>query len=127
GALSIQIQPVSDEIQHYYGLSSKKGAFVQDVRADGPADRAGMKDGDIIVAVDGKPVDTTETLIQMISARRPGDTVALGILRDARNPNETAPVVRNMNLKVKLADRSDTLRASNTGEDEEQGDEGGGE
>src|SRR5262249_54688537 len=50
GALSIQIQPVTDEIQHYYKLPTKKGAFVQKVSADGPAERAGMKDGDIIVA-----------------------------------------------------------------------------
>lgn len=114
GALSIQIQPVTDEIQHYYKLPAKKGAFVQKVSADGPAERAGMKNGDIIVSVDGKSVDTTENLIQMISAHRPGDTVALVVLRDGRN----------VNLKVKLADRSDTLRASNSGDEEEEGEEG---
>ena len=116
GALSIQIQPVTDEIQHYYKLPAKKGAFVQKVSADGPAERAGMKNGDIITTVDGKSVDTTENLIQMISAHRPGDTVSLGVLRDGRN----------VNLKVKLADRSETLRASNSGDEEEEGEEGEG-
>src|SRR5262249_55998879 len=102
--------PGTEEIQHNYKPPKKKGAFVQKVSGDGPAERAGMKDGDIIVAVDGKSVDTTETLIQMISAHRPGDTVGLGVLRDGRN----------VNLKVKLADRSETLRASNRGGDADQ-------
>ena len=69
-----------------------------------------MKDGDIILSVDHKPIDGTENLIQMVSSHRPGETVNIGILRDGKD----------ITLTVKLADRSETLLASNEGGDEEE-------
>jgi serine protease Do len=114
GALSIGIQPVTEEMAKYYNLPSRKGAFVQTVTPDGPADRAGMQKGDIILSVDGRDIAETGELIKTISARRPGESVNVGILRDGKN----------MTLKVKLIDRKETLKASMRSEgDQDQGDD----
>jgi serine protease Do len=90
------------------------------VNEDGPAARAGLKNEDVIASVDGKPVDTTESLIQMISRHRPGDTVTLGVFRCRESGGEGCDA-REVTLKVKLADRSETLQAANEGSDEEEG------
>ena len=116
GALEIGIRQVTDEQQAYYKLGSKKGAFVETVDTKGPASRAGMKMGDIILSVDGKEISDTAELIGLISARKPGETVTVGVLRDGRP----------MTLKVKLTDRVETLRA-NKEEGADEGEEGGDE
>ena len=62
--------------------AGEKGARVELVVGDGPADRAGIKQGDEILAVDGKPVKTPEEYLQAIGdARKPGDRVKLTVLR----------------------------------------------
>jgi serine protease Do len=115
GALAIGIVPIDDKKAKYYGLPNRKGAFVQNVAKDGPAARAGMEVGDIILSVDGREIGETGELIQIISAHRPGETVEVGVLRDGR------PV----KLRVKLTDRMETLRASAREPDgsEEEGDD----
>jgi serine protease Do len=113
GYLNVQIGPIDKKSQAYYGLADRRGALVQKVNEGGPAARAGMEDGDIIVSVDGKTIDGTEDLIQMISSHRPGETVSLGVLRDGKD----------VTLKVKLADRAETFTASTDG-DESEGEEG---
>jgi len=119
GALSISVKPVSDDIQKYYHLPNKKGAFVDGVNPGGPADRAGMKAGDIITSVDSKEIDETSELIRLISAHKPGETVSVGVLRE-----EPLRSLEAKTLRVKLADRAVTLAASAAQEPEESDDEG---
>ncbi len=64
------------------GLSPGEGAAVVEVISDGPADRAGIHAGDVIVAVDGEQVRPAERLRRMIRAHQPGDSIRLEILRD---------------------------------------------
>ena len=62
--------------------SSESGAYVQSVTPGGAADQAGIKAGDIIVSVDGLPIQTFNDLRGTISAYSPGDSVTVGVLRD---------------------------------------------
>ena len=56
GWLGVQIQPVNTDIADSLGLKDAKGALVSEPQADGPAEKAGIKAGDVITAVDGKDV-----------------------------------------------------------------------
>src|SRR5688500_2803553 len=83
---------MSDALAKSFGYGSKAGALVQDVSPDGPAAKAGLKAGDIIIKRDGKPVNDTVTFRNAIAQTAPGTTVTLGVWRDGKEQT----------LKVKL-------------------------
>ena len=120
GYLSIQIEAVDEAKRKFYGLSERKGAFVQKVNEDGPAARAGVKNGDVIVSVDGQPVDNTESLIQMVSSNRPGNTITLGLVR-CREAGGEGCSPQDIAVKVKLADRAESVVASSEGAESGRG------
>jgi len=113
GYLGITIQDIQTEMRpedrEVFGLEGKHGAFIQSVVPDLPADRAGLKEGDAIVTVDGQPINSSDDLIRTISAKVPGAQVALGVIRDGKDRKLTA----------QLADRTDNVtRASREEPDE---------
>ena len=61
------------------GMFPRQGALVQSVSPDSPAQRAGLARGDVILSVDGTPVDGTHALSDLIAARKVGDTVTLSV------------------------------------------------
>jgi putative serine protease PepD len=71
-------------------ISVDTGGAGEPVVPGGPADKAGIQPGDVVVAVDGKPVADSSELIVAIRARAPGDTIRLTIERDGRK--QTVPV-----------------------------------
>ena len=77
-----------------YPVSGRAGALVQDVVEGSPADRAGLQEGDLVVAVDGKSVESPDELAGKIRARRPGEEVTITIVRGGRE----------MELKAVLGD-----------------------
>jgi len=77
--LGIRIQEVTKEIADVAQLDSPKGALVASVSAGSPADKAGIKPGDIILEVDGKIIDTMRTLPKIVSKIKPGRTVNIKI------------------------------------------------
>jgi serine protease Do len=83
GSIGIQFREgLSDAVNRVYGF--KNGVLVQQVQPGGPADRAGLKDGDIITSVDGRPVKDGDALVDEIASRRPGSTVQLGYMRSGK-------------------------------------------
>ncbi len=74
----------------FYGLPDERGALVEQVTPDQPADRAGLRRGDVIRKVDGSIVRNNRDLIRKISARFPGDEVELEVVRDGRTIEKTA-------------------------------------
>jgi serine protease Do len=82
------------------GLPHVSGALVQDVTSGSPAERAGLKPYDLITAVDGIDVVANDALIREISARTPGSTARLEVIRDGREHE----------LLVKLAERQSSVR-----------------
>ena len=82
--IGIEMKTVDPEDAEYYGLPSVAGAMVQRVTPNGPAEGAGIQPGDVIVAVEGRPVGYSGQLQQRIAEYRPGDQVRLTIFRDRR-------------------------------------------
>ncbi|MBA3366073.1 MAG: trypsin-like peptidase domain-containing protein [Actinobacteria bacterium] len=83
--LGIQMQTVTAELAQSLSLGEAKGVFVSSVRSDSPAEQAGVRggeDGDVITAIDGKPVTTAEALSAAVAAKDPGDSVTLVVRRN---------------------------------------------
>jgi serine protease Do len=95
GFIGVTLTDVTPALQRALGLSQDDGALVQDVTAQSPAERAGLRPYDVIVQVEGRPVVTNQELIRDISARQPGTVARLDIVRDGRR----------IPLTVKLAER----------------------
>ncbi len=95
GYMGVLLTDVTPALQRSLGLSSARGALVQDVTGGSPAERAGLHVYDVILDVEGIEVATNEALIRNISARQPGTVARLGVARDARR----------FVLPVKLAER----------------------
>jgi len=81
GRIGVQIQPVSKEEAEAFGLGAPRGALVNGVEKDGPAAKAGVEVGDIIVKADGKDVKTSQELPRIITSVRPGNKIALTVFR----------------------------------------------
>jgi serine protease Do len=84
GYLGVFIGNVSEEAQKSFDLPSRDGALIQDLEKDGPAAKAGLKAGDVIVSIDGAPIKETRELIDRVASTPPGDKVRLGVIRDGK-------------------------------------------
>ena len=80
-ALGITVQDATPNDAEYVGLPDIRGVLVQDFTEKSPAQTAGMQSGDIIVAVDGKPVEYVGQLQQQIAFRKAGETVKVEVAR----------------------------------------------
>jgi serine protease Do len=80
-ALGITVQDATPNDAEYVGLPDIRGVLVQDFTEKSPAQKAGIQSGDIIVAVDGKPVEYVGQLQQQIAFRKPGETVKVEVAR----------------------------------------------
>ncbi len=94
GWLGVVIQPMTHEIAEYFKLKEDKGALVGDVVQDSPAEKAGIKRGDVIVEYDGKEVRDPDHLKNMVASTLPDTEVDVKVIRDGK------PVT----LKVKITE-----------------------
>ena len=90
GFIGVTLMDVTPDLQRSLKLSVSRGAMVQDVRADSPGERAGLKPYDVILSVDGRDIWTNDELIRDISGRQPGTIARLDVMRDGHR--ETAQV-----------------------------------
>jgi len=81
GRIGVQIQEVTKEAAEAFGLKSAMGALVNSVERDGPAAKAGVESGDIIIKVDNRDVRSSNDLPRIITAVRPGTSVKLTVWR----------------------------------------------
>src|SRR5579864_3812971 len=81
---------LSSAINRVYGF--KNGVLVQQVQPGGPADKAGMKPGDIITTLDGRQIKDGDDLVNEIASRRPGSTIRLGYMRDGKQQDATVTI-----------------------------------
>ncbi len=89
--LGVHIRDVDKDTQEAMGLKDRSGAFVPEVEAGSPADKAGIQAGDVIIAVDGIVIKKSHDLPIKIAQHKPGDRVKVEIIRDGKKM--TIPVV----------------------------------
>ncbi len=87
GWVGIEAQDVTDELAESFKLKESQGALIAGVLRDSPADRAGLKAGDILTQIGGKPVADAENMLNLIAALKPNEKVTLSIVRDGINKN----------------------------------------
>jgi serine protease Do len=91
GSIGIQFREgLSGAVNRVYGF--KNGVLVQEVQPGGPADKAGIKAGDIITTVDGRSIKDGDDLVNEIASRKPGSTIRLGFVRDGKPMDATVTI-----------------------------------
>jgi len=112
GSIGVQFNAVANPaVTRVYGVNS--GVTIASVTPNGPSEKAGLKTGDTIVSVNGKPIKNGDELVAMISALKPGTTAKLGYVRNGKEST----------AEVTIADRA-KLFAARLGGEQEQGEEG---
>jgi serine protease Do len=106
GWLGISIQELDRATREAFGLSAEtKGVLIGDVFKGQPADRAGLKRGDVVQSIDGKGTETANRLRNIVAAVQPGKTVPVELLRNGKR----------LTVNVKLASRDDSEAAAQAG------------
>ncbi|MFZ9734705.1 MAG: Do family serine endopeptidase [Burkholderiaceae bacterium] len=84
GFIGVELQDVNREIAESFKLPKVEGSIVAAVQNGGPADRAGIKAGDVVVRVNDQPSRNTAELLALVAALQPGQKAELGIIRNGR-------------------------------------------
>lgn len=81
GWIGVEPQDITPELAESFGLKKKSGTIIAGVLKNGPADKSGMKPGDILVAIEGKPVTDTTNMLNLIAQLTPTNKVKMTVLR----------------------------------------------
>ena len=84
GRIGVQLQELTQDIASSLGLQEARGALVAGVQQGGPAHKAGIRPGDVVVGYNGQPVQTTADLARLVGGTRPGTTANAQVLRDGK-------------------------------------------
>jgi serine protease DegQ len=90
GWIGIESQDITPDLADSFGLARQSGAIIAGVVRGGPADRAGMRPGDILLNVDGKPIANTSEMLNLIAQLVPGGKSRMTVMR--KNRQETLDV-----------------------------------
>lgn len=113
GYLGVTIRNLTQEAQESFGLPNREGVLVEEVVRGGPADKAGLRHGDVVVKLEGRVVEDTRDLIDRVSAMAPGHTARLELIRNGEA----------IEIGVKLARRDDSPAGAMEEEDDEEAEE----
>ena len=98
---------VSAELRDFLGAPKVGGVIVQSVKENGPAAKAGLRVGDVVTAIDGKPVESAWTLGDLLDDKKAGQTVRIDIVRNKARQTLVATLEeRELPLKVRTLDLS---------------------
>lgn len=103
GRIGVVIQSVTQDLAESFGMKAPKGAIVSQVEKDGPAAKAGLQEGDIITAVNGKAIDDSVDMPVIIGSMAPGSIAILSIIRNNKD----------MTLDVKVEEAPNESASSN--------------
>ena len=84
GRLGVRIQPMTKELAQSFRLKEPDGALIALVEPGSPADKAGLKPGDVVLEYNGQPIDDTNKLPRLVAATKPGQSATLRIWRDGK-------------------------------------------
>ncbi|MFN5910957.1 MAG: Do family serine endopeptidase [Bacteroidota bacterium] len=110
GYLGVQIADVNQELKEKEGLPDLKGVFLAKVIEDGSAEKAGLKDGDVILKIGSKEVNSVAELQEEIGRRRPGDKVNVTVRKKNGDEEIKEIVLRNKDGETKLVSKEEIAR-----------------
>ena len=117
GRLGILMQQLTPELAKSFNLKEAKGALIAQIEKDGPADKAGLRDGDIVIEYNGKPIADIRELSQAVASTKPGAKVKVKAMREGK-PVSLVIVVGEMptdgklNFKKPAASQNNALGAN---------------
>ena len=82
--IGVQISDVTPDNAKFFDMKKAEGAVISEVQPDAPGAKAGLRTGDVITALDGKPVTDAGQLQMLVGQKRPGDTIHLEVVRDSK-------------------------------------------
>jgi serine protease Do len=113
GRLGVSIQEVSQSLAQSFGLDRPRGALVAQVEKDSPAEKAGIKPGDVLLGVNGKAVERSAEIPPLVAAVKPGTKATLDVWRDGKK--------QTLAVTVGELEAEKTAAASPKGESAETG------
>jgi len=108
GYLGVAIQELTQDLAKSFGLKQAKGALVSSVAEDSPAERAGIKQGDVIVAYQGKPIEDPAVLQREVTRTPVGTKAMLKVIRDGRE-QEVAVTIGEQSETAKVASADSSM------------------
>lgn len=105
--LGVQINDITQEVKEKNELPNLRGVFIAKVTEDGAADNAGLKDGDVILKIGSKEVNSVAALQEEIGKRRPGDKVSVTVRNKKGEESIKELVLRNGEGETKLISKTE--------------------
>jgi serine protease DegQ len=84
GWIGVEVQELTAELAESFKMESTDGTLIAGVLRSGPADRAGIKPGDILTGVDGKPVTDSSSMLNLVAGLQPGRSTSLQLIRNGK-------------------------------------------
>jgi serine protease Do len=113
GYMGATIQNLTPDIAESLGLSGRKGALVAEVTPGGPAAKAGLQPGDVVLSFNGKPVSGSSDLTRNVAGTKTGETMQIGVMRGGQQ--------RTLEIRSGVRPSESELNASANDNDEDQG------
>jgi serine protease Do len=104
GQIGVFLRTITPELVQGLHLPTNHGVLVEDVSPGSPADKAGLKVGDIVTSVGGKPVDNVRQFALDLYDYKIGDKAAIGVLRDGKESALSVPVIERYDDPMRFAD-----------------------
>jgi len=85
GWIGVEVQEITPPVAESFRLNSTRGALIAGVLRGGPADKAGIKPGDVLVEIDGRPVSDPAAMLNLVAALAPGDSTKMKLKRQGKD------------------------------------------
>ena len=94
GWIGVEVQEITPALAESFKLADARGAIIAGVLRGGPADKAGVKPGDVLTAINGAPVSDPQNMLNLVAALQPGSSAQMKVWRQAQSIDVSVKVGR---------------------------------